>query len=119
MLLAMPLEPGFGSIHVYGDGTVEYIKGLSTIFKVRVQEVTGFTVSKGKSWYNHSNPAPGSKAYSTTSTAEPTPFSGDSNRLPCADRWSARYSGRGIAEVDMVIRGLRDRAWPRSRTTVR
>jgi hypothetical protein len=43
---------GFGSIYVYADGTVEYIKGLSTIFKVRAQEVTGFTVSKGKRWYD-------------------------------------------------------------------
>lgn len=43
---------GFGSIYVYANGTVEYIKGLSTIFKVQVQEVSGFTVSKGKRWYD-------------------------------------------------------------------
>lgn len=43
---------GFGSLYVYGDGTVEYIVGLSTIFKVRAQEVTGFAVSKGKRWYD-------------------------------------------------------------------
>ncbi|BCP06123.1 SHOCT domain-containing protein [Mycobacterium sp. 5-140-3-2] len=43
---------GFGSIYVHSDGTVEYIKGLSTIFKLRVQDVTGFTVSKGKRWYD-------------------------------------------------------------------
>lgn len=37
---------GFGKVHIYDDGTVEYVKGLTTVMKVRAQDVTGFTVSR-------------------------------------------------------------------------
>lgn len=48
------LGVGKGTLTEHDDGTVSYRKTatLTTAFKVRVADVTGFTVSKGEQWPN-------------------------------------------------------------------
>ncbi|WP_156660737.1 SHOCT domain-containing protein [Mycobacterium sp. 852002-10029_SCH5224772] len=48
-----PINHKFGPFTVlteYPDGTAEYLKGLTTHFRVRIADVRGFSVTKGAKW---------------------------------------------------------------------